>query len=78
MSASTYNCIEFSDGSFAPLNVPSSDIQIPTSQIAKGQLTIAPGQGVDLDIDFDACRDIIAVADPLPLTTSGQRSMRER
>ena len=64
VSASTYNCIEFSDGTFAPLNVPSGDIKIPTSQIASGQLTIEPGQGVDLDIDLDACRDIIAHGGP--------------
>jgi len=64
LSASTYNCIQFSDGSFAPLNVPSSHIKIPTSQITRGQLTIEPGQGVDLDIDLDACRDLVARGGP--------------
>ena len=64
LGAGTNNCIEFSDGSFAPLNVPSSVIKILTAQIAQGQLTIEPGQGVDLDIDLDACRDVIARGGP--------------
>ena len=64
LGAGTYNCIQFSDGSFAPLKVPPGVVKIPTTRIAKGQLTIAPGEGVDLDIDLDACRDIVARGGP--------------
>ena len=34
-------------------------LKIPASQIARGGITLLPGQGVDIDVDFNACRSIV-------------------
>lgn len=60
ISADTYNCIQFSDGEFRPLRVPPGPVKIPPNKVARGGLTVAPGAGVDLDIDLDACHDVVA------------------
>jgi hypothetical protein len=57
-SLGVFNCVELSDKTLRPLTVPRGAIKIPSSQISQGGLTIAPGQGADLDIDVDACSDI--------------------
>jgi hypothetical protein len=56
-----YNCVN-SGGTLYPLDIPSGSetgIKIPSSQIARGGFTIQPGQGVDLDLDIDACRSLV-------------------
>jgi hypothetical protein len=34
-------------------------LKIPASQIAHGGITLLPGQGVDIDVNFNACRSIV-------------------
>jgi hypothetical protein len=60
--ATIYSCVELNDGSFHPLRIPSGSktgIKIPSTKIAKGGLKIKHGQGVDVDIDINACRSIV-------------------
>ena len=57
------NCVQLTDNSFAPLGLTSTDktgIKIPPGQFGGGGLNLAPGEGVDLDIDFNACQSIVA------------------
>lgn len=69
---SGYNCAEDSSGNFHMLSLPSeaqTGIKIPPGDIesedsnggsgSSGGLTIAPGQGLDLAIDFNACASIV-------------------
>jgi len=60
-----YNCVFYANATTSePLNVQGGssghdDIIIPASQIANGGLTVAAGQDVDLNIDFDSCASIL-------------------
>ncbi len=60
--AGVTNCVVFAAGGSQPLLLSSelqTGIKIPSGQIAGGQFTVAAGQTVDLDIDFNACASII-------------------
>ncbi len=78
--SSAANCVVLSsDGSTHPLLLSSeaqTGIKIPTSQIAGGQLTVANGQAVDLDIDFNSCASIVVEGNGSyrlkPVLTAGQ------
>lgn len=62
LDAGVFNCIQLSDDSFVPLSLTSTGktgIKIPPGQIAGHGLTVSPGQGVDLDIDFNACKSVV-------------------
>jgi hypothetical protein len=37
---------------------------IPSSQIARGGIRLLPGQGVDIDVDFNACQSIVRAGGP--------------
>lgn len=57
-----YNCVVTSSAGPELLVLGSQDqtgLKIPPGQIAGGALTVQPGQAVDLNIDFDACRSIL-------------------
>jgi hypothetical protein len=61
LGSTVYNCVE-ADGKLQPLTIPSGSetgIKIPSSQITKGGLKIAANQGVDLDVDIDACQSLV-------------------
>ncbi len=56
-----YNCVD-AGGQLAPLTIPSGSktgLKIPPGQVGHGGLKIADGQSVDLDIDIDACRELV-------------------
>lgn len=56
-----FNCVVTSAGTQV-LQLSSeaqTGIKIPSGQIAGGNFVVAPGQVVDLDIDFDACSSIV-------------------
>ena len=59
--ANVFNCVQLhSDGSIHALSLPSeanTGIKIPPGQL--GPLTVAAGQAVDIDIDFNACQSIV-------------------
>lgn len=62
LGPNVFNCVELTDTTLHELTIPSgsqSGIKIPSTKIAKGGLTISPGQAVDLDIDIDGCRSIV-------------------
>lgn len=76
-----FNCVELSDGSFHELQLSSQDntgLKIPPGQIVGGPLTVAAGQSVDLNIDFNACASIVAEGNGQfrlkPTLTAGQVS----
>jgi hypothetical protein len=57
-----FNCVQDSFGNFHPLTLPSearTGIKIPPGQLASGGLTVSPGMGVDIDIDFNACTSVV-------------------
>ncbi len=59
-----YNCVETAGTSsnYHPLDTPSASqtgIKIPPGQIANGGITVSAGQGVDIDIDFNACASVV-------------------
>jgi hypothetical protein len=56
-----FNCVVLHDGSVHQLLLSSeavTGLKIPPGQILGGPITVAAGQDVDLNIDFDACRSI--------------------
>ncbi len=56
-----YNCVDTGSG-LSPLTVPSgpqTGIKIPASQISRGGFSVVAGQGLDLDVDVDACRSLV-------------------
>ncbi len=61
--SSAANCVVLAaNNSVQPLQLSSeaqTGIKIPTSQISGGQLTVANGKAVDLDIDFNSCASIV-------------------
>jgi hypothetical protein len=57
-----FNCVILEDNSIQTLLLSSESqtgIKIPPGQISGGGLTVAAGQSVDLNIDFDACTSIV-------------------
>lgn len=60
-SVGGWNCVVDNNGTH-PLQLTSearTGLKIPASQIARGGITLLPGQGVDIDVDFNACRSIV-------------------
>lgn len=65
-SANAWNCVVDVDGAHT-LKLTSeahTGLKIPSSQIAHGGLMLLPGQGVDIDVDFNACRSIVRAGGP--------------
>ncbi len=61
-SVGTYDCVQLADGSYAPLFVNAethTGLRIPPGQIARGGLDVAPGEVLDLDLDFDVCGSVV-------------------
>lgn len=57
-----FNCVVLTDDSIKTLLLSSESktgIKIPPGQISGGGLTVASGQIVDLNIEFDACSSIV-------------------
>ena len=57
-----FNCVVLADGSVDELNLSSqanTGLKIPPGQIVGGPITVADGQTVDLNIDFNTCASII-------------------
>jgi hypothetical protein len=57
-----FNCVEDSTGTAHLLGLPSeatTGIKIPPGQLGGGGIMIAAGQGLDLDIDFNACTSVV-------------------
>jgi hypothetical protein len=57
-----FNCVADSSDKLHVLSLPSeakTGIKIPPGQLGGGGLTIAAGQGLDLDIDFNACTSVV-------------------
>lgn len=76
-----FNCVVLHDGSIHELQLSSqanTGLKIPPGQIAGGPITVAPGQDVDLNIDFNACDSIIQQGNGVfrlkPVLTAGQVS----
>lgn len=74
-----YNCVILQDSSIHELQLSSqanTGLKIPPGQVEGGPITVSPGQDVDLDIDFDACRSIIQEGNGeyrlKPVLTAGQ------
>lgn len=65
-SAGGWNCVVDTNGTH-PLQLTSeakTGLKIPASQIAHGGIRLLPGQGVDIDVDFNACRSIVTAGNP--------------
>lgn len=61
-SIGTYDCVQLSDGSVAPLFVNAethTGLRIPPGQIARGGLDVTTGEVLDLDLDFDVCSSVV-------------------
>lgn len=76
-----FNCAMLSDGSIHELQLSSeanTGLKIPPGQIVGGPITVAPGQSVDLNIDFNACASIVREGNGTfrlkPTLTAGQVS----
>lgn len=76
-----YNCVVLHDGSVHELQLSSqanTGLKIPPGQILGGPITVAPGQDVDLNIDFNACASILQEGNGdyrlKPVLTAGQVS----
>jgi hypothetical protein len=57
-----YNCVVLHNGTVAELQLSSqanTGLKIPPGQVQGGPITVAPGQDVDLNIDFNACASIL-------------------
>ncbi len=57
-----FNCVVDSSGTPHLLSLPSeakTGIKIPPGQLGGGGLNIANGQGLDIDIDFNACTSVV-------------------
>ena len=60
-SVGAWNCVVDTNGTH-PLQLTSeahTGLKIPSSQIARGGIRLLPGQGVDIDVDFNACKSIV-------------------
>jgi hypothetical protein len=65
-SVNAWNCVVDADGTHT-LKLTSevhSGLKIPSSQIARGGITLLHGQGVDIDLDFNACQSIVKAGGP--------------
>jgi len=76
-----FNCVVLQDGSIHELQLSSqanTGLKIPPGQIEGGPITVAAGQDVDLNIDFNACASIIQQGNGKfrlkPVLTAGQVS----
>ena len=76
-----FNCVVLSDGTIHELALSSQDntgLKIPPGQIVGGPITVAAGQSVDLNIDFNACASILEEGNGTfrlkPTLTAGQVS----
>jgi Domain of unknown function (DUF4382) len=76
-----FNCAILQDGSVHELQLSSqanTGLKIPPGQIEGGPITVAAGQDVDLNIDFNACASIIQEGNGnfrlKPVLTAGQVS----
>jgi hypothetical protein len=76
-----FNCAILQDGSVHELQLSSqanTGLKIPPGQIEGGPITVAAGQDVDLNIDFNACASIIQQGNGKfrlkPVLTAGQVS----
>jgi hypothetical protein len=76
-----FNCAILQDGSVHELQLSSqanTGLKIPPGQIEGGPITVAAGQDVDLNIDFNACASIIQQGNGKfrlkPALTAGQVS----
>ncbi len=76
-----FNCVVLEDGSIHELQLSSqanTGLKIPPGQIEGGPITVAAGQDVDLNIDFNACASIIQEGNGnfrlKPVLTAGQVS----
>ena len=61
-ASSGFNCVVLHGGTVAELKLSSqanTGLKIPPSQVEGGPITVAPGQDVDLNIDFNACASIL-------------------
>ena len=65
-SVGAWNCVVDTNGTHR-LQMTSearTGLKIPSSQIARGGIRLLPGQGVDIDVDFNACRSIVRAGSP--------------
>ena len=76
-----FNCAILQDGTVHELQLSSqanTGLKIPPGQIEGGPITVAAGQDVDLNIDFNACASIIKEGNGKfrlkPVLTAGQVS----
>jgi hypothetical protein len=62
-AAGGFNCVQvFGAPNPQLLTLPSeanTGIKIPPGQLASGGLTVSPGMGLDIDIDFNACTSVV-------------------
>jgi hypothetical protein len=79
-----FNCAVLQDGSVHELQLSSqanTGLKIPPGQIQGGPITVAAGQDVDLNIDFNACASIIQQGNGKfrlkPVLTAGQVSTND-
>src|SRR5579864_932975 len=79
--ANGFNCVVLHDGSVHELDLSSqanTGLKIPPGQVVGGPITVAAGQDVDLNIDFNACASIIQEGNGQyrlkPVLTAGQVS----
>ena len=79
-----FNCAVLEDGSIHELQLSSqanTGLKIPPGQIEGGPITVAAGQDVDLNIDFNACASIIQEGNGQfrlkPVLTAGQVSTND-
>jgi hypothetical protein len=76
-----YNCVILNDNTIHELSLSSQDntgLKIPPGQIVGGPISVAAGQSVDLNIDFNACASIVQHGNGAfrlkPTLTAGQIS----
>jgi hypothetical protein len=65
-AVNAWNCVVDADGAHM-LKLTSeahTGLKIPSGQIAHGGLRLLPGQGVDIDVDFNACQSIVRAGSP--------------
>jgi len=65
-SADAWNCVVDANGTHT-LKLTSeahTGLKIPSSQIVRGGIRLLPGQGVDIDVDFNACQSIVRAGGP--------------
>lgn len=75
------NCVVDSNNDFSELELNSqanTGLKVPPGQIVGGRIHVAPGQSVDINVDFNACASIVPQGDGTfrlkPALTAGQIS----